>query len=190
MALDASMNAALLTPAPMMFCALEIILPDHTIRLLLGSGAIALAGQVYSGSDTIYGTLNAIEPVTDAVGTEAPRVRFTFLPTSEFALASLTNPYVQGSEVSLWVGVANPQTGLVIGQAELLFLGELDEANVDIDKGSRVITFDVASAWDRLFDGNEGARANNAFQQSLYPGDDAFADITGVAEPIFWGFNG
>lgn len=188
MALDASLNAALQAPAAVAFCALEIVLPSKTIRVLDGAGAVGFDGKVFQGADPEFGTLRAIDPLEEQVGTEAPRARFTFMPRSNNAKAQITNPGVQGSEVSCWFGVVDPATGLVIGQPELLFIGELDEASVDTDKGSDVITFDVASAWDRFFDGNEGARQTDNYQQANYPGDRAFQFITGVEEQLHWGF--
>lgn len=188
MALDASLNAALHAPAAIPFCALEIVLPTKTIRVTDGAGVVGFDGKVFQGTDLDFGTLRAIDPLEEQVGTEAPRARFTFMPRSNNAKAQITSPGVQGSEVSCWFGVVDPATGLVIGQPELLFIGELDEASVDTDKGSDVITFDVASAWDRFFEGNEGARQTDNFQQANYPGDRAFQFITGVEEQLHWGF--
>ena len=188
MALDASLNAAFQAPAVVAFCALEIALPSKTIRSTDGAGAVGFDGMVFQGADPDFGVLNVVEQITDQIGTEAPRVRFSFLPRSNNAKAQITSPGVQGSAVSFWVGVVNPATGLVIGQPELLFIGELDEASVDTDKGSDVITFDVASAWDRFFEGNEGARQTDAFQQANYPGDRGFSFITGVDEQLYWGY--
>lgn len=188
MALDPTMNTALQAAAPLAFCALEMALPDHDIRALDGSGVVSFNGLLFTGSDDTYGTLNGIETITESVATEAPKVRFSFLPKSMIALASLVNPVVQGSEVTFWFGVVNPATGLVMGVPEVLFVGELDEAEVSTTQSSQTITFDVASAWERLFDANEGARMNDAYQQSLYAGDLAFQYITGVQENIYWGF--
>lgn len=189
MALDGSLNAALLAPAPLVFCALEIVLPNHTIRVLDGAGAIGFNGMVFQGFDATYGSLNGIESITESVGTEAPRVRFTFLPRSNNALAGLASPGNQGAAVTMWIGAVIPQTGLVIGQPEPLFVGELDESSFDYDEGSGILTMDCGSAWDRFFEGNEGARQTDAFQQSIYPGDLAFRFITGVDEQLYWGYN-
>lgn len=190
MALNASLDAALKSAAPTVFCALQIELPGHTIRVLDGAGAISFGGNTFTGSDATYGVLSAVESIAEEVGTEAPRVRFVFLPTSNTAMAGITAPQVQGSPVRLWYGAVNPQTGLVIGEPELLFLGELDEAELSGGMNSRTLTFDVASAWDLLFDQNEGARMNDAFWQWLYPGDRGFQYVTGVQQKVYWGFNG
>lgn len=188
MALNSSTDAALRQPAPVIFCALEIVLPGHTLRVLDGAGVIGFDGMVFQGFDATYGTLGAIESVTESIGTEAPRVRFAFLPRSNNALANLAAPGAQGSQVTLWTGVVNPYTGLVIGQPEVLFIGDLDETSFEYDEGSGVLTVDCASAWDRFFDGNEGARQTDDFQQANYPGDRAFQFITGVEEQLHWGF--
>ena len=167
---------------------MEIVLPGATIRVVDGAGQVTFGGEVYSGDDLVFGPLKAVESVTEQIGTEAPRVRFSFLPATFEGLSQLTDPAAQGSEVSLWFGAVSPETGLLIGTPELLFLGELDEAVVDYGTAV-VVTLDVASAWERLFEAQEGTRLNNAFQQSLYPGDLGFAFVTEIQRQEPWGYD-
>lgn len=189
MALDVSLAAALQGPAATVFCALEIVLPDHTLRVLDGTGVVAFGDRTFGGSDATFGILHAIESVAEQVGTEAPRVRFTFMPSTMDATVALSAPSAQGSEVSLWFGAVDPATGLVIGEPELLFIGELDAVEGAFDQNSRVLTLDVASAWDRLFDVNEGNRLNNAFHQSIWPGELGFQYVTQIQRDEPWGFD-
>ena len=190
MALNTSLDAALKGVAPLVTIMFEMVLPDHTIRVMDGSGEIPFGGETFTGSDPTYGVLNAIEDISEQVGTEAPRVRFSFLPASLTALANITAPDKQGSEVTVWLAAINPATGLLIGQPEVLFVGELDSAEIDYDPKSTVITFDVASAWERLFDANEGNRLNNAFHQSVWPGERGFEFVTVVQRQEPWGYSG
>jgi hypothetical protein len=189
MALDVAMNAALQQPASMICCLIQIVLPGHTVRIHDGAIPITHDGHLYEGEDEVFGTLEGVEDVTEQVGTEAPTVRFTFLPTSIAAMAEITSPQTQGSEVSIWFGVIDPNAGQLIGAPELLFLGEIDTADVDVDMNLTVISFDVASAWERLFEASEGQRLNNSFQQFMYPGDLGMEFVTQIQREEPWGYD-
>ncbi len=192
MALDASLEAALQGAAPTIVVLLKIELPDHTIRLVDGAGVVAYESQTFTGEDETYGTLSGIESIEEGVGDEAPKVRISFLPPTVTAIANLTAPGVQGSPVNIWMGAVDPSTGLIVGDPELLFSGELDEAELATDQGSQILLMDVASIWERLFDSNEGARQNQDFHQSIYgtSNEGGFNDVTGVQKKLYWGFQG
>lgn len=185
MTLNPSMGNALQGAAPLVCLLLEIELPSHTIRISDG-GPVIFGGQLFDSQDSVYGVLDQVETVTDALGTEAPKVRFGFLPASLPAMAEITNPTNQGSPVKLWFGAIDQATGWLIGEPELLFLGELDTAEFEATESATVITFDVASAWERLFDSNEGLRLNNAFLQSVWPGALGFEYITHIQRRLPW----
>lgn len=190
MALNASLDAALKGAAPLVCLLVSIALPGRTIRVVDGAGQVVHDGHTYNGDDAVYGVLDAVEAVSEQVGTEAPKIRFTFLPASLPALAEITAPSNQGAEVILRFGAVNPATGLIIGEPELLFLGELDTASVDASETSTVITFDVASAWERLFEQSEGQRLNNPFHQSIWPGEKGFEFVTQIQREEPWGYDG
>ena len=188
MSLNASTDAALRGAAPLVVCALRMALPDYTIKAVDGAGAVSIDGEVYTGEDAVYGTLSGIEVIEESQGTEAPSVRVVFLPRSTTALANITNPAVQGSEVQIPFAVLDATTGSVIGDPELLFLGELDSAEVTAGRNSRAITFEIVSAWDRFFDVNEGARQTSSFHRKFYPDELGFDFITGVDQDVYWGY--
>lgn len=189
MALDASLDAALKGAAPLVCLLLKIELPGHTIRLVDGTGEITFNSETYTGEDEVYGVLDAVESLTEQVGTEAPTARFTFLPTSLEALADITAPANQGSPVYVWFGAVDQATGLLIGEPELLFLGELDTAEVEAGPESTVIAFDVVSAWERLFEANEGLRLNDKFWQTVYPGARGLQYVSEIQRDLPWGYD-
>ena len=190
MPLNASLDAALKGAAPLVCLLVAVDLPGHAIRVTDGAGQVVFAGETYNGEDAVYGVLDAIESASEQVGTEAPTIRFTFLPASLPALADITSPSNQGADVKVWFGAVEPSTGLLIGEPELLFLGELDTAEVDASDTSTIITFDVASAWERLFEQSEGQRLNNTFHQSIWPGEKGFEFVTQIQREEPWGYDG
>jgi len=194
MALDASLDAALQGAAPLVCLLIKIELPDHTIRVVDGAGEVIFGGETYTGEDSVYGVLDQVESMAEQVGTEAPTVRFTFLPASISALAAITAPANQGSVVTVWFGAVDPVSGLIIGEPELLFLGDLDTADVDVSSASTVITFDVVSGWERLFEASEGQRLNNSFHRwTVWGGastEKGFEFVTQIQREEPWGYDG
>lgn len=189
MALESSLDTALKGAAPLVCLLVKIALPAGTIRLIDGAGEITFDAESYTGSDAVYGVLDNIETVTEQVGTEAPILRLTFLPASLAALSSITAPANQGSSVQVWLAAVSPTTGLLVGTPESLFLGELDTAEVEVGKESTVISFNVASAWERLFDGDEGQRLNSKFIQSIYTGALGTEFVISVQRDLPWGYD-
>lgn len=189
MALNASLDAALQGAAPLVCLLVRIELPSRTIKIVDGAGQVAFGADVYTGEDAVYGVLDAVETMSEQVGTEAPKIRFTFLPASLTALADMTAPGNQGAPVYVWFGAVDQASGLIIGEPELLFMGELDTADVDVAEASTIITFDVASAWERLFEASEGHRLNNSFWQTIWPGERGLEYVVGVQRDLPWGYD-
>ena len=52
---------------------------------------------------------------------------------------------------------------------------------------SRALQLEVASAWERLFDANEGAKLNATFWRSLHPDDAALDLIHAITQDPPWG---
>ncbi|EKY30611.1 hypothetical protein HMPREF0185_00190 [Brevundimonas diminuta 470-4] len=191
MAMNAALEAALKSAAPLVCLLLQIELPDHTIRIIDGVGQVVFNGHTFNSKDPIYGTLSAVEDTSEQIGVEAPKMRMVLLPESETAMAKLVHPTAQGSPVSLWFGAIDQITGHLIGEPELVFAGELDTADIDASEETTVIWFEVSSIWERLFDDNEGHRWNDSFWTYLYGSNArAFQHVTNAGKKLFWGYNG
>jgi hypothetical protein len=182
-----AMEAALKQRIANLFGALRIDLPGHTIRVLDGAGALSFDGGSYTGRDATYGVLSAIEAIGDGMGDEAPALSFTFLPASTAAAADLTSPTAQGSAVKVVVGAFVPESGSVIADPIVQFLGVLDQATLTIGKGARSLDFDCVSAFEYFFDNQEGVRLAPAWHKAVWAGETGLDNITGVQNDIYWG---
>lgn len=169
--LSAQMDAALARPSVTMFGAVSIALPDVTVRLLDGAGFAVLDGETYVGRDDSYGVLGGLTSISDGVDDEAPVLTLTLLPPSNTAMAAFSAPQAQGSEVLVWVGALDGLTGTVIGDADLVFAGEIDVPTQKIRQGDRAIDLTVISIFDRLLETNEGARLNHGFHVQRWEGE-------------------
>lgn len=174
---------------------LRIELPDHTIRLLDGSGFVVWGAgenaEVFQGKDPEFGTISGFGEFTEAEGTEAPRQTVQLLYKDNAALARLTAPMAQGSPVTIYLAVVDRQTGAVIGEPDPRFFGELDDGSFNVDRTSKMLELELSTVWERLFDDNEGHRWNDTFWSYLYgPGARAFEHMPYVGGKMHWGYNG
>ena len=184
---DPTLTAALAADGVWLFGAVKIELPDKTLRLLDGSAVLTIGGETYGGEDPDFGTLAAIDSISENGDDEAPELRFTFYPNSAASLATLANPAMQGAIVTIMVGAANIATMTPIGTPEIVFLGEIDVATMRSGDGQRVVEFTVVSVFERLFEVDEGQRATDGFHQSIWPGETGLAGMTGVTQRLYWG---
>ena len=191
MSMSPAMLAALQARNPLLVHLLKIELPAKTIRLVDGSGFVLWGGESYTAEDADFGKIAGFGEFTEAEGTEAPRQTIQLLPTGNAAIAALTAPSAQGSPVTIYAAAIDRQTGQVIGEPDVRFVGELDDAGFNHAQNSSLLELELATIWERLFDDNEGHRWNDAFWTYLYGSNArAFQHVTNAGEKLFWGYNG
>lgn len=175
------------------FIAVQILLPDDTVRLLDGAGVLAfdvdggLGVQTFTGRDAVFGTLGGASEIEDGIGNESPAMTLTLFPKTNSAMAALASPAAQGSSVMIWFGAVSSDTGLVIGDPLLLFDGLTDVAEQIVTKNGRALQISVDSIMVRFLDADQGARMNNGFHQRIRPGEKGFEFITSIARKVPWG---
>lgn len=184
---DPVLQAALAQPSIFMFGAIKIELPDHTIRVLDGSGQLVIAGETYVGTDEIFGTLESIGTHSETIGDEAPEMEFGFLPPDASSAAELASGLMQGCPVTVMIGVYDPTSNLIIGVPEVPFYGEVDVPTYDASKGARSVAFTVVTVFERLFEVREGERASDGWHQSIWPGELGLEFVTGTSKNLYWG---
>jgi hypothetical protein len=183
-----AMQTALAQPTVLIFGALKVQLnTGPVIRLLDGSSTLSFGGDTFSGKDPTFGALAAIDAIEDGVGDEAPGLSITLHPSSDAAAATLSAATMQGSPVSLWIGAIDQTTRAVIADPLLLFFGELDQPTITVDKGERVLEYECVSAFERLFENDEGVRLADSFHQSVWLGETGLANVTGIVRTAYWG---
>lgn len=187
MALSAGMDTALSQGAALVFVAVEIELAAGALRLLDGAGQVTFGGKTFVGGDPDFGVLQALEKITDGVDAEAPAWSIALLPPTMTATAALAAPTLQGKSARAWFGAANPVTGAVIDTPEFLFDGEIDVATLQAGRGNRALRVEVVSVFERFFEDTEGVRLNNAWHQSIRPGELGLEFVVDVQRTMPWG---
>jgi hypothetical protein len=187
--LTTAFDTELQKPAVLLFGAVEILLPGYALRLVDGAGELTFGGHTFIGRDATYGVLVGLTNYADGIDDQAPSLTLTFHPPSNAAMAALAAPTAQGSQVSIWVGALDVATGLVIADPDLCFIGETDVPTNRVDPNTRSVDLTVVSIFERFFDQDEGARLNNGFHQSVWPGETGLEYVGRVRQPPTWGSN-
>jgi hypothetical protein len=182
-----AVEAALQADTPLVAGILKIVLPEATIRLLDGAGSIVVDGETYSGEDPVFGSLAAVGEITDGIGDEAPAISFTLHPASDAATADLAGPLMQGSLVTLSLVAINRETGAIIPDPLDLFVGELDQPILSVDKGVRELEYECVSGMEKLFENQEGVRLADSWHQAVWPDELGLENVTAIIRTIYWG---
>ena len=165
----------------------EVVLPGHTLRHLVGSGEVSWGTKTFRGRDAQFGVLIAAGTLKDGSGNEAPEWDLTFAPPAGVSAAVLTSAMAQGGEVSGWLGVMDRSTGLLVPEPVQLFAGELDVARLRVGKGSRTVEWRCVSALEVFHDQEVGARLSDAWHKLIWPGEAGLANMTGIEKTSYWG---
>ena len=186
--MDPALKSALGQPSVLLFSALKIQMPSHTIRLIDGSGSLTIGVELYTGQDNVFGTIADASEITEEIGDNAPEWTVSFYPPDVSATAALSHPSMQGSSVQLMAGACDPISGIAIGTPEIMFMGEIDVPTINIDQqGGRRVEFTIVSVFERLFEVEEGQRASNGWHQSIWPGELGLEHMTGTDVNLYWG---
>jgi hypothetical protein len=190
MALDPVMSAALEAQGLHAAIAIKIALEDGPIRLFDGSGNIRLFDEVYAGQDSLFGTLDTLDTIQEAVAEEAPTVSIGLQVSSTVGMAKLLLPQNQGALVSIYFSVIDYATATAIGQPELLWKGRIDTGKIKTSANRQDVEIMTTSAFDRLFTVEEGARLNPVWHKKIWPNETGLDfNVAGLADPM-WGAEG
>jgi hypothetical protein len=186
---DSSLITALGGAAPTLVHLVTVTLSGATVRWLDagGSGFVVWGSDTYKAEDATYGALGAIGAIEDGADGQATVCDLTILCDGT-AMALWIDPAEQGSLVTIHVGAVTPSTGLLIGEPELLFRGELDQPRLAAGR-SQTLIFDCITEEARMLEPNEEQRLTDSFQQSVWPGDLGNIHISDIEKKIYWRAN-
>ncbi len=189
---DPALTAALSQDVIWLFGAVRIDLAGigamtGPLCLLDGAGTLTISGEIYAGDHPLFGAIESIDVLSESDGDEAPEVRLTLQVPDATGAAQLASPAMQGREVRIMVGAVDPATGLTIGTPEIKFLGEIDVPTLIVEERARSLELTIVSVFERLFEVEEGARAQDGWHQAIWPGERGFEYMTGTDKNLYWG---
>ena len=188
--MDAALTAAYQPRAPITATLIRIDMPAAAVCLTDGGFAIHDAGggdgpEAYYGRHPIYGVLSSVSSIKDGAETQTTRIDLVLQPPSDVAVAALANPSTQGVRVQWWEGVVDPETGLLIGQPELKFDGEIDKPRFQVaDDWS--LTLECGTQAERQLEQNADWRLNDAFHRRIWPGEAGLSNVSRVTRKTEW----
>lgn len=165
---------------------LKIELPTATVRLCDG-GIIKWDAETFRAKDPLFGAIGGFGEINEGVGEEVPSFDVTFEPPDAADPDDLTAPGYQTSRFTAWIAEYNPATGEVMGTPDAIFLGQLDQMELAIDKGNRELNVQVVSMAERLFNRNEGNTLSPSFHKLVWPGETGQDAANGLSIPVAWG---
>lgn len=165
---------------------MTIELPTRTLRLCDG-GFFVWGGNTYLSEDEVFGAVQSIDTLNEGVGDEIPALQVTFIPASTAAAGDLSQPGYQRSRVRFYIGNFNPVSGLLIGEPELHFDGQIDRTKLTSSRGSRLLEMDIVSSAERLFMRNDGNSLNPTWHKSVWPGELGHDNAINLTIPVAWG---
>lgn len=181
--MDADLIEALEGSAPTPVHLATLTLPDATLRLTDG-GSVVWSGQTYLERHATYGSLSSIEEIEDGV-TGSATVLSLAINAPPGSLADWIASDVQGSVVTVHLGAVDRDTGLLIGEPELLIRCELDQPRLGVGGGATLI-YDCITEEARMLEPNEDQRQTDSFHQSVWPGEKHYEFVTDVRRKIYW----
>lgn len=164
----------------------KIEFPTGDVRLCDG-GFIEFDGETYRSSDATFGTIGALQSLTEGVGNEVPALEMTLLPSGDAQPADLGQPGFQTSRVRFWIGEYDPDSGALQGTPDMMYDGQVDQCTLTVGRETRELAMSVVSTAERLFERNSGNSLNDAWHRSIWPGELGHKNATGLSVPVAWG---
>ena len=165
---------------------LKIELPTHTAFLSDG-GFLVYDGDTYKSSDSVLGSLQSVEPMGEGRTGAIPSLDLTFNIPNSTAITAFTTGTLQRSELRLWLAKYTVETGLISGDPELQYIGQLDQPLVKISRGEYIVSISTVPKAEWLFERDTGNTLSSSFHKSLYAGETGHDNATGLSISAAWG---
>ncbi len=163
----------------------QIDLPEKTLRYCDG-GFFEFEGETFRSSDETFGTIGALNTMSEGVGDVVPALQLTLLPANGAVASEISKPGHQTSRARFWIAEYNVETG-VIGSSEVMFDGQIDQTVLSVGRGTKTLDISIVSLAERLFEGNLGNTLNPTWHKSVWPGETGHDNATGLSKPVAWG---
>lgn len=180
---------ALQTSGPVKATLFQIDLPGGPVCLTDAGYATFDAGEgevIFWGEHPTHGILSSAPNIQDGSQETTIRLDFTVLPRNDDAAAAFASPAAQGSRVRWWEAVIAFDTGLIIGEPELKFDGELDMARFSVGAAWEMVLVCGTQA-ERQVEENADWRLNHSLHTRIWGEDElGLVHVTNVTRKLEW----
>ena len=165
---------------------LKLELPGHTV-LLCDGGTVFYDDDTYTSEDPLFGTIAALQPISEGVGDEAPAATITFSVQPDANVGDVSNDAMQGARLRMWIAEIDPDTGAVVGTPDQVTDAVIDVPRLRLSKGKRLVDMDFVSSLERLFIVATGNVLSGEFHRRIWPGERGCDNATNVETTFAWG---
>jgi hypothetical protein len=165
---------------------IKIEFPSNEL-LLSDGGFIDWDADRYVSNDATFGTIGGLEAVSEGVGEEVPVFELTLLPPGDTPASTLAAPGYQSARARFWLATYDVDTGLLDGDPDLQFDGQVDSITLAFGQGVRTMVVSIVSNTARLLERNIGNSLNSAFHKSVWSGETGHDNADGLGRQIAWG---
>lgn len=155
--------------------------------LLSDGGVTPWAGDTYRPEDADIGRIVSISELREGADGQIAPLSVVFAPPSSLAMGVLTTASLSRAPFFIWLAEYDTETGLVVGDPDLRFSGNLDVASIQYALRELLVSQTVTQALEVLFFQNNGNGLSARKHKSLYPGETGHDQATGVNRTIYWG---
>lgn len=161
------------------FNAVKLVMPGYTARVWTGLNALTIEGESFIGAGKLLG----LGAVGGSIEGGAQRPAITWTTTDAIDLDELSDYVVQGSEVFIWFGQLNRETGNAKG-VRRVFAGRIDQPRITKGAQNRI---EIRCMGAREYAKRRDPRRwNPGDQESVFAGDEYFkySDDSGLNFPF------
>ncbi|WP_375290413.1 hypothetical protein [Qipengyuania sp.] len=159
--------------------------PTGTARWCDG-GFFVFEGETYRSSDPVWGSIAAVDAISEGMGDELPSTGFSVFPQGATPVATLDREDLQGSRLKVWIAEFDAPSGQIT-QADLYYDGRIDRSVLEVGRAVRKVDFEVGTMIERLLLRNSGNSLSAAWHKSIWPGETGHDQATGLKTPVAWG---
>lgn len=154
---------------------------------LSDGGVTPWAGDTYRPEDADLGRIVSVSELSEGGGDEIPALSIVFAPPSSAAAGLLIPASLALRPFKLWLAEYDTTTGLIVGDPELRFTGNLDVTRIQYALRELLISQSVTQKLEVLFFRNNGNGLSAQKHKQLYPGETGHDQATGLVRTFYWG---
>lgn len=183
--MDADLIADLASKAPITVLLYTVYLSEETTIRWTDGGFVYWGGDLYQAR-TSYGVISESEEITDGVDSEATINALTIYPADSAAFDALSAYGAQGAVVTHHLATVDFETGLLIGEPELLLRCELDQPRLGVGSGLSLI-IDCITEEARMLEPNEEQRLTDSFHKKVWGSlEKGYAFVIDLLQKVYW----
>lgn len=159
-------------------------MPDDEVLRWTDGGFVPWEGEIYRARSNDWGVFSTLGSIEDGMDGQATNCAMSLFPPDDESFDAWIAPEMQGAVFTFHMGAVDRDTGLLIGEPDLLLRAELDEPKLSGPDGG--LTYELITEEARMLEANDERRLTDPFIRSVWPLDTGGKFVTGLTEDVHW----